>query len=227
MIPGNLSVLSCTTSFDISMRSSNDIFNSFLNEKRSIFIYQDIDAEIASRVATSIFYLDSLSHEEICLYINSYGGTVSDGFFAIYDAMMAVESPIKTICIGHAYSAAAELLAAGTPGRRCAFSNSQIMIHDVQVEDVTGPKKEVKKELARILALNKRGAELLSKHTGKSISEIESDCEEDLYMSAKEALDYGIIDEIIRPVKNSHNIRSSKQKSKKVSKKTICRKRTK
>ena len=202
------------------------IISDFLLKERSIFICQEIDAEVAGYVVTALFYFDRQSTtDEINLYLNSCGGTVSDGFFAIYDAMMGIEAPIRTICIGHAYSAAAEILAAGTPGMRVAYPNAQIMIHDVQVSDVAGSKKVVEKEIERMLDMNKRATELLAQHTGKSLKEIEEDCEEDLYMTAKEALDYGIIDEIVKPVKKCSTSRKARRKAAK--KKKVSRGRKK
>ena len=117
---------------------------------------------------------------------------------AIYDMFQLISAPIKTICVGRASSSAADLLASGSPGKRLATPNSEIMIHSIQTE-LSGSNKEIQKEALRLRESNKRSVELLSLHTGQSFDKISKDCEVDKYMTAQEALEYGIIDKILLP----------------------------
>jgi ATP-dependent Clp protease protease subunit len=177
-------------------------FNVFdkLLEERIIFLINEIDTETSGKIVALLFYLDLQSKtKEIKLYINSPGGTI-DGFFAIYDAMQYISAPVKTICIGEACSAAADLLASGSPGKRLAHPNAQIMIHNLHGE-VEGSKSEMEVQVKHLNRVNNKITELLSRHTGQSVNKISADCEKDKYMSAEEALEYGIIDKILKPKK--------------------------
>jgi ATP-dependent Clp protease protease subunit len=126
---------------------------------------------------------------------------VSDGFLTIYDTMQYVKSPIKTICIGEAYSGAGIILSAGSKGMRYACPNSEVMLHAVQVEDMSGTTQDIQKESKRIKVLNQKLMEIIAHHTGQSLRKVKRDCREDKFFSAKEALEYGIIDYIIEPSK--------------------------
>ena len=136
-------------------------------------------------------------NKEISIYINSPGGEC-EAALGIYDMMQFITAPIKTICVGRACSAAADLLASGSPGKRLASPNSEIMIHSVQAE-LSGSNKEIQEEAARLRKFHKRSIELLALHTGQSFERISKDCEKDKYMTAEEALEYGIIDKILSP----------------------------
>jgi len=173
-----------------------DVYSRLLQD-RIIFLHEEINSEVASRVIASLLYLDKKSKKEISIYINSPGGEVAAGL-AIYDMMQFTSSPIKTICVGTACSAAADLLAAGSPGKRLATPNSEIMIHSVSAE-LSGSNKEIQEEAARLKVLHKRSIELLALHTGQTFSKVSKDCEKDKYMTAQEALEYGIIDKILMP----------------------------
>lgn len=179
---------------------SLDIFSKLI-EDRIIFLYEEIDSLVASKLIATLLYLDSQNHtDEITVYINSPGGEI-ECFFAIYDTFQMIASPIKTICVGEACSAAAMLLAAGSPGSRYICPNAQVMIHHVQISDLEGSKTEVVKEVNRIEELNQTIVEILARHCGQTSSVVEKDCREDKYMGAKEAVKYGIVDSVLEPKK--------------------------
>lgn len=178
-----------------------DVFSRLVKD-RIIFLSDEIDAEVATTIAATMFYLDHKdSKKPIVLYINTPGGTVSDGLLTIYDAMQFVKSPIKTICIGEAYSAGAVILASGSHGQRLAFPNAKIMIHGLQIGGLRGSAVDIAIEAAEIARQNTALAEILARHTGKTIERILSDIKTDRYLSAKEALEYGLIDAIVAPSK--------------------------
>lgn len=174
-----------------------DVYSRLLQD-RIIFLHEEIDSEVASRIIASILYLNKQdSQKDISVYINSIGGEAESGL-AIYDVFQFITAPIKTICVGRACSAAADLLASGSRGKRLASANAEIMIHSVQVE-LSGSNKEIQEEAARLRKFSKRSNEILSLHTGQPIEKIAKDCETDKYMTAQEALEYGIIDRILSP----------------------------
>ena len=178
-----------------------DIYSRLIKD-RILFLYEDINANVATSFVATLFWLNSQNNkEDISIYLNSAGGTICDGLMTIYDTMQFIEAPIKTICIGEAYSAAAVLLSAGTKGKRFAYSHSKIMIHTVQAWDVCGSQEEVERESDRIKDLNNLLMELLARHSGQSLKKVKKDCLKDKYMTAEEAVEYGIIDKIITPKK--------------------------
>ncbi len=178
-----------------------DIYSRLIKE-RILFLSEEIDANIATMLTATLFWLDSQdSTQEIEIYINSPGGTVSDGLLTIYDTFQVIKSPIKTICIGEAYSGAAVILAAGTHGKRLAYPNAKIMIHPIQVSEISGSQPEIEKEAKRIRKLNTSVIELIARHTGKSLKRVKKDCQTEKFMNADEALEYGIIDDIVKPNK--------------------------
>ncbi|HIR48934.1 MAG TPA: ATP-dependent Clp protease proteolytic subunit [Candidatus Faecimonas gallistercoris] len=174
---------------------SYDIFSRLLKE-RIIFISGEINDVLANNVIASLLYLDSINHDDICIYINSPGGSVSSGF-AIYDTMQFISSDVSTICVGIAASMGAFLLSSGTIGKRYALPNSDIMIHQ-PLGGAEGQATDIKIVSDRILLLRKRLNKILAKNTKQSIRRIEKDTERDYYLDAKEALEYGIIDKIIK-----------------------------
>ena len=177
-----------------------DVYSRLLKD-RIIFLYEEIDSEVATRLVALLLYLNSESKtREIKLMINSTGGS-TEGFFAIYDAMHMINAPIRTICVGEACSAAAELLASGTPGRREATPNASIMIHSIQIDELSGSMTTIQRDMDRMKRINSRTIKILSENTGQSIAKITKDCKVDRYMTAQEALDYGIIDKIQKPRK--------------------------
>lgn len=173
-----------------------------LVKERILFLSEEIDAEVATSTAATLLLLDlSNPEEEITLYINSNGGSVPDGLLTIYDTLQFVRAPIKTVCIGQAYSSAAIILSAGTKGRRFAYPNSKIMIHGMQIEDMSGTEKEIQEEAKRIRKENKILHEIIANHTGQSVKKVQKDCEKDKYFSPTEAIKYGLIDHVIESAK--------------------------
>lgn len=171
-----------------------DLYSRLLKD-RIVFLSGEIDDNIANLVVSELLYLDSLNHEEICLYINSPGGSVTAGF-AIYDTMNFIKSNVRTIVIGMAASMAAFLLTCGNKGMRSALPNAEIMIHQ-PLGGVQGQATEMKIACERILKLKKKLNQILAKQTGQKISKIEKDTERDYFMSAEEAKKYGLIDCIL------------------------------
>lgn len=173
---------------------SYDLYSRMLKD-RIIFLTGEIDDNSASIIVSELLYLDSLSHEEICIYINSPGGSVTAGF-SIYDTINFIKSDVKTIVIGMAASMAAFLLASGTKGKRCALKNAEVMIHQ-PLGGVQGQATEIKIAAERIIKLKEKLNHLLSDITNKSYEQICEDTERDNYLSANEALKYGLIDQIL------------------------------
>lgn len=171
-----------------------DIYSKLLKE-RIIFIEGEINDEKANLVVSELLYLDSISNDDINIYINSPGGSITAGM-AIYDTMKYIKSDCVTIGIGLCASMAAFLLSSGTRGKRCSLSNTEIMIHE-PLGGVNGQATEIKIVAERILKIKKKLNVILSRNTKKSLSKIEKDVERDYYMDSDEALKYGIIDKII------------------------------
>lgn len=173
---------------------SYDIFSRLLKE-RIILLSGEINDATANTVVAELLYLDSLSNEDISLYINSPGGSITAGM-AIYDTMNFIKSDVSTICVGMAASMGAFLLSSGEKGKRFALPNSEIMIHQ-PLGGVEGQATEIKIAAERILKSRKHLNNILSKNCNKNIEIIERDTERDNFMDSKEALDYGLIDKII------------------------------
>lgn len=171
-----------------------DIYSKLLKE-RIIFIEGEINDEKANLVVSELLYLDSISNDDINIYINSSGGSITAGM-AIYDTMNYIKSDCVTIGIGLCASMAAFLLSSGTRGKRCSLNNTEIMIHE-PLGGVNGQATEIKIVAERILKIKKKLNVILSRNTKKSLSKIEKDVERDYYMDSDEALKYGIIDKII------------------------------
>lgn len=171
-----------------------DIYSKLLKE-RIIFIEGEINDEKANLVVSELLYLDSISNDDINIYINSPGGSITAGM-AIYDTMNYIKSDCVTIGIGLCASMAAFLLSSGTRGKRCSLNNTEIMIHE-PLGGVNGQATEIKIVAERILKIKKKLNVILSRNTKKSLSKIEKDAERDYYMDSDEALKYGIIDKII------------------------------
>lgn len=174
---------------------SYDIFSRLLKD-RIILLSGEITDSTANSIIAQILYLDSLSSDDINLYINSPGGSVSAGM-AIYDTMNYVKSDVSTICLGMAASMGAFLLSSGKKGKRFALPNSEIMIHQ-PLGGVEGQATEIKIVAEHILKTKRKLNEILSKNTGQNIKKIESDTERDHFLDANEALSYGIVDKILQ-----------------------------
>ena len=176
---------------------SYDIFSRLLKD-RIIFLGGEIDDDSANLVVAQMLFLEMEDPEsDIMLYINSPGGSVTAGM-AIYDTMRYLKCEVSTLCIGMAASMGAFLLAAGAKGKRKALPHAEIMIHQ-PLGGARGQATDIQIQAEQILKIKKTLNELLAQNTGKPLKTIEKDVERDHYMSAKEALAYGLIDEIIAP----------------------------
>ena len=174
---------------------SYDIYSRLLND-RIIFLSDQVNDTTASLVVAQLLYLEAQDNEkDICFYINSPGGSVSAGM-AIYDTMNYIKCDVSTICVGMAASMGAFLLSAGAKGKRLALPNSEIMIHQPlggaqgQASDIIIHADHIRKTREKLNAI-------LAANTGRPLAEIERDTERDNFMSAKEALEYGLIDKVI------------------------------
>jgi ATP-dependent Clp protease, protease subunit len=174
---------------------SKEIAESFLKQ-RKIFLWSSVDDAVAERIVKQLIYLDTQNQEEITLYINSPGGVISSGL-AIYDAMQAVKSSLATVVSGQAASMGALLLAGGRKGRRYAWSNARVMIHQPLISGhVYGPASDIEIQAEEMLRIRQSLNAILAAHTGHSVDKIEADTDRDNFMTAVEARDYGIVDVI-------------------------------
>ena len=171
-----------------------DIYSRLLKD-RIIILNGEITDNTANIVVAELLYLDSLNHNDISLYINSPGGSITAGM-AIYDTMNFVKSDVSTICVGMAASMAAFLLSTGKSQKRYILPNAEVMIHQ-PLGGVQGQATEIKIAAERIIKLKEKLNHLLSDITNKSYEQICEDTERDNYLSANEALKYGLIDEIL------------------------------
>jgi len=171
-----------------------DLYSRLLKD-RIVFLTGELDDMSANIIISELLYLDSLNNNEISLYINSPGGSITAGM-AIFDTMNYIKSDVRTIVVGMAASMGAFILACGTPGKRCALPNAEVMIHQ-PLGGARGQATEIKIAAERIIKLKKKLNEILAIKTKKTIKKINNDTERDCFMDAKEALDYGLIDEII------------------------------
>lgn len=174
---------------------SYDIFSRLLND-RIIFLCDEVNDATASLVVAQLLYLEAQdADKDICLYINSPGGSISAGM-AIFDTMNFIKCDVSTICIGMAASMGAFLLAAGTKGKRIALPNSEIMIHQ-PLGGMQGQASDIKIHAEHILRIKDKMNAILAERTGQDIETIRRDTDRDNYMTAQQALDYGLIDKII------------------------------
>jgi len=173
---------------------SYDIYSRLLQD-RIIILNGEIDDNSANIIVAELLYLDSINHNDISLYINSGGGSVTAGM-AIYDTMNFIKSDVSTICIGMSASMAAFLLSSGTKGKRYALPNSEVMIHQ-PLGGVQGQATEIKIAAERILKMKQKLNQLLAQNTGQDLKKIEEDTERDHFLSAYEAKDYGLVDKVI------------------------------
>lgn len=171
-----------------------DLYSKLLLE-RIIFIEGEINDKTANIITSELLYLDSLNNDDIYIYINSPGGSITSGF-AIYDTMNYVKSDIVTIGIGMCASMAAFLLSSGAKGKRSVLKNTEVMIHQ-PLGGINGQATEIQIAAERILKLKDKINKILSKNTKKPLSKIKKDTERDYFLNAEEALNYGIIDNII------------------------------
>jgi ATP-dependent Clp protease, protease subunit len=173
-----------------------DIYSRLLKE-RIIFLGEPIDDAVANTLIAQLLFLDAEStKEDIKIYINSPGGSVTSAM-AMYDTMQHVKADVATICLGQAASAAAVLLAAGAKGKRFALPNARIMIHQV-MGGVEGQQKDIEIQAKEMLRIKDQINTILAKHTGQPLKKIEQDTDRDYFMAPDEAKKYGIIDKIIQ-----------------------------
>lgn len=176
------------------VEKSFDIYSKLLKE-RIVFLSGEITDEVANLIVSELLYLNSLGSDDIYLYINSSGGSVTAGM-AIYDTMNFIKADVVTICVGMCASMGAFLLSSGCKGKRMSLKNGEVMIHQ-PLGGVKGQASDIQIHADRIIKMKKKLNSILASNTSKDISVIERDTERDNYMDAKEALEYGIIDKII------------------------------
>lgn len=175
-----------------------DIFSRLLRE-RIIFLGSEIDDDVANSIVAQLLLLDSENPDkDIMLYINSPGGVITAGM-AIYDTMKLIKADVSTICLGDAASMGAFLLSAGTKGKRLALPNARIMIHQ-PLGGAKGQATDIEIEAKEILRMKTMLCTLMAEHTGQTIDKIKQDTERDNFMTAKEALEYGLIDKVIEKI---------------------------
>lgn len=194
--------------YDVSSRLVKD---------RVLYLDCEIDQEMTSQITSLLFLLDREDdNKKISLWINSPGGD-AQGFFAIYDMINRIKAPVQTVCIGEACSASAILLASGTPGMRYAMPSSRVMIHQIQVENMGGSNAEIEINTKELKEVQEYLTEILARHTGHTKAKIKRDTKMDKWFSAQGAVDYGLVDKILPPVKNLPELlkRESKKKGKK------------
>ncbi|HEY8456288.1 MAG TPA: ATP-dependent Clp protease proteolytic subunit [Actinopolymorphaceae bacterium] len=174
---------------------ATDVFSRLLSD-RIIFLGSEIDDDVANVVMAQLIHLEAASpHEEIALYINSPGGSYS-ALMAIYDTMQYVMPDIATTCLGQASSAAAVLLAAGTPGKRCALSHSRIVLHQ-PMSQRRGDLSDLQLQAREVSRVREQILQVLSKHTGRTVESLRADTDRERVFEPEEALAYGLIDKII------------------------------
>ena len=174
---------------------SYDIFSRLHND-RIIFLGEEVNATTASLVVAQLLYLEAQDPDkEIQLYINSPGGSVTDGM-AIYDTMQYIKCDVSTICVGMAASMGAFLLSSGTKGKRLALPNAEIMIHQPSA-GTQGQVTDMAIHMRRMELIKKRLNNILAQNTGKSVEEVTAACERDNFMTAEEAKEYGLVDKVI------------------------------
>jgi ATP-dependent Clp protease protease subunit len=167
-----------------------------LFRERIIFLSEEVNDSIANAIVAYLLYLDSDDNSKpIYLYINSPGGSVTAGM-AIYDTIQHIKSEVITICVGLAASMGAFLLAAGSPGKRLALPHARIMIHQ-PLGGTRGQASDIEIEAKEVIRIKHALNEMLAKHTGKSLEQVEKDTDRDYFMSAEEAMSYGLIDRVI------------------------------
>jgi ATP-dependent Clp protease protease subunit len=172
---------------------TKEIMESFI-KGRKVFLWTPVDDAAAEKIVKQLLFLDSQNNEDITFYINSPGGVISSGL-AIYDAMQAVKSDVATVVCGQAASMGAVLLAGGAKGKRYAWKNSRVMIHQPLISGhMYGPASDIEIQAEEMLRIRQTLNKILADHTGQTVAKIETDTDRDLFMTAEEARAYGMID---------------------------------
>ncbi len=199
-------------------RTREMTIDELLLENRVVFLVGEITHVSAARVMMQMLYLeDQRRGQDINLYINSPGGSVDDTL-AVYDTMQFLSSEVATFCIGRAYSGGAVLLTAGAPGKRHILPHAKVMIHQ-PYGGVTGQTTDILIQAEQILQAKQTLNEIIADHTGQTVEQVTKDGERDLYFSAKEAKEYGLVDEVFSPPKKTKDKDKDKDKDKPASKK--------
>jgi ATP-dependent Clp protease, protease subunit len=173
-----------------------DIYSRLLRE-RIVFLGEPIDDAVANTVVAQLLFLDSVEPgREVAMYVNSPGGS-STALFAIYDTMRFLRSGVATYCLGQAASAAAVILASGTPGKRFALPNARVLIHQPH-GGVEGQSADIEIHAREIARQRRRVEEILAEHTGQTVERIHADTERDFILGAEEARAYGLVDEVVQ-----------------------------
>jgi ATP-dependent Clp protease, protease subunit len=174
-----------------------DIYSLLLRE-RIVFLGQEVDDDIANLIIAELLYLEAEDPDkDVALYINSPGGAAYAGL-AIYDVIQHIRPDVSTVCVGMGMSAAAMILCGGASGKRLALPSSKIMIHQGSA-GARGAPRDMEIQLREVLAQTRRMAEIISHHTHRPVSQVEQDLDRDFFLTAEEAKDYGLIDDIIYP----------------------------
>src|ERR1035441_4478535 len=169
-----------------------------LLRQRIIFLGQEVDDQIANLIISQMLYLEALDPDrDISLYINSPGGLAYGGM-AIYDVIQHVRPDVSTICVGMGMSAAAMILCGGAAGKRLALPSAKIMIHQGSA-GTRGAPRDMEIHLREVMATTQRMARIIAHHTGRPVQEVEHDIDRDYFLTAHEALEYGLIDEVLTP----------------------------
>ena len=180
-----------------------------LFEERIIFLGTPISDDVANAVMAQLLCLESMNpDQDISIYINSPGGSFT-ALTAIYDTMRFIKPDVQTVCLGQAASAAAILLAAGTPGKRLALPNSRILIHQPYTEGTFGQTSDIEIQANEILRMRELLEKMISDHSGKDIEQVSRDIERDKILTAEQAVDYGLIDAVLEPRKGVAGARLS------------------
>ncbi len=175
-----------------------DIFSRLLKD-RIVFLGTQVNDQVSNSIIAQLLFLESEDPEkEISLYINSPGGSVTAGL-AIYDTMQYVEAPISTICLGQAASMGAILLTAGEPGHRYSLPNSRILLHQPMMGGLSGQAEDIDIQAQEILELRKTLNTILADTTGQPFERVKEDTDRDFFMSAEDAREYGVVDEVVAP----------------------------
>lgn len=173
---------------------SYDLYSCLLKE-RVIILTGEINDQVASSICAQLLYLSSISNEDIQMYINSPGGSVSAGL-AIYDTMQYIKCDISTICMGICASMAAILLCAGSEKKRYALANSEVMIHQ-PLGEMAGQAKDLEIAASHIIEVKKKLYQILSSHTNQPLEKVAEDCDRDYFLNAESAMKYGLVDDVL------------------------------
>ena len=176
---------------------SFDIYSRLLRE-RIVFLGREVDDDVANVIAAQLLFLEAEEPDkEISLYINSPGGSAYAGM-AIYDTMQYVKPDVRTVCVGMAMSAAAMVLCGGAAGKRFALPNAKVMIHQ-GAAGFRGTPADIEIHANEVLEMTRRMAQILARHTGKPVEQVMTDIDRDRFMTPAEALEYGLVDQIVQP----------------------------